>query len=153
MPNLFADYQTAMIMDYTIKSMTAAMLLLPPSFVTIHSTLLRELRGPHEQVISYDRHRQAHSFNVSHLRIPQMVASNSTDNYMFPELAFPPTNIIRRPFRVTQVTFIRQLSHDYDRLTTAWWQPIQISDILPPPAILDPAFEPSMDTIQPDWAP
>jgi hypothetical protein len=82
-----------------------------------------------------------------------MVASNSTDNYMFPELAFPPTNIIRRPFRVTQVTFIRQLSHDYDRLTTAWWQPIQISDILPPPAILDPAFEPSMDTIQPDWAP
>ena len=61
MPNLFADYQTTMIMDYNIKSMTAAMLLLAPSFVTIHSTLLRKLRGPHEQVISYDRHRQAHS--------------------------------------------------------------------------------------------
>ena len=54
MPNLFADYQTAMIMDYNIKSMTAAMLLLTPSFVTIHSTLLRELRGPPEQVISYE---------------------------------------------------------------------------------------------------
>ena len=133
--------------------MTAAMLLLPPLFVTIHSTLLRELRGLHEQVIFHDRHRPAHSFNVSHLWIPQMAASHSTDNYKFPELAYPPTNIIRRPFRVTQVQFIRQHSHNYDRLTTARWQPIQISYNLPSPTIPELVLKPSMDTTRPEWVP
>ena len=31
----------------------------------------------------------------------------------FPELVYPPTNIIRRPFRVTQVQFIRQHSSQF----------------------------------------
>ena len=82
-----------------------------------------------------------------------MVASTSTDNYKFPELASPPTNIIRRPFRVTQVTLIRQPSHNSDQLTTAWWQPIRIDYNLPTPTILDLALEPSMGTTRPEWAP
>ena len=82
-----------------------------------------------------------------------MVVSNSTDNYKFPELAYPPTNIIRRPFRVTQVQFIRQHSHNSDRLTTAWWQPIQISYNLPSPTILELVLKPSMDTTRPEWVP
>ena len=86
-----------------------------------------------------------------------MVASHSTDNCRtnckFPELVYPPTNIIRRPFRVTQVQFIRQHSHNYDRLTTARWQPIQISYNLPSPTILELVLKPSMDTTRPEWVP
>ena len=67
MPNLFAVLQTAVIMDYYIQSMTAAMLLLPPLFVTNHSALLRKLRGLHDQVIFHDRHPLANSFDITHL--------------------------------------------------------------------------------------
>ena len=83
-----------------------------------------------------------------------MAASHSTNNCKFPELVYPPTNIIRRPFRVTQVQFIRQHSHNYDRLTTAWWQPIQISYNLPSPTIPDLALKPGrMGTTRPEWVP
>ena len=67
LPNLFAVLQTAMIMDYYTQSMTAAMLLLPPLFVTNHSALLRKLRGLHDQVIFHDRHPLANSFDITHL--------------------------------------------------------------------------------------
>jgi hypothetical protein len=145
-----------MIMDFYTQSMTAAMLLLPPLFVTNHSALLRKLRGLHDQVIFHDRHPLANSFDITHLWTPQMAASHSTNNCRtkckFPELVYP-TSIIKRPFRVTQVQSIRQHSYNSDQLTTAWWQPIRIDYNLPTPTILDLALEPSMGTTRPEWAP
>jgi hypothetical protein len=86
-----------------------------------------------------------------------MAASHSTNNCRtkckFPELVYPLTSIIKRPFRVTQVQSIRQHSYNSDQLTTAWWQPIRIDYNLPTPTILDLALEPSMGTTGPEWAP
>jgi len=66
-----------------------------------------------------------------------MAASHSTNNCRtkckFPELVYPLTSIIKRPFRVTQ--------------------PIRIDYNLPTPTILDLALEPSMGTTRPEWAP